>query len=76
LHAGARSFVGATFGAFDIEDATLDAGDEHPLRLDDARFAREVNAENTILEDNVLATLARFETGDEDATGEIGWYRR
>ena len=67
-----KEFVGATFGAFDIEEATLDAGDEHPIRLDHATFAHGVNAEDTVFEHNVLATWARFKTGDEEATGEIG----
>jgi hypothetical protein len=67
-----KESVGATFGAFDIKEATLDAGDEHPIRLDHARFARGVNAENAVFEHNVLATRARFETGDGETTGEIG----
>jgi len=67
-----KEFVGATFGAFDIEEATLDAGDEHPIRLDHARFARGVNAENAVFEHNLLAARARFDTGDREGTQEIG----
>jgi uncharacterized protein YjbI with pentapeptide repeats len=67
-----KEFVGATFGAFDIEEATLDGGEEHPIRLDHARFARGVNAENAVFEQTVLATWARFEAGDGETTDEIG----
>ena len=67
-----KEFVGATFGAFDIKEATLDAGDEHPIRLDHARFARGVNANKAVFKHNVLATRARFEAGDGKTTGEIG----
>ena len=67
-----KEFVGATFGAFDIEEATLDAGDEHPIRLDHARFARGVNANKAVFKHNVLATRTRFEAGDGKTTGEIG----
>jgi hypothetical protein len=67
-----KEFVGATFGPFDIEEATLDAGDEHPIRLDHARFACGVNAEGAIFEHSVLAARARFGTSNVEATGEIG----
>jgi len=67
-----KEFVGATFGAFDIAEATLDAGDEYPIRLDHASFARGVNAENAVFEHSLLAVGARFETGDRESTGEIG----
>ena len=67
-----KEFVGATFGAFDIKEATLDAGDEHPIRLGHARFARGANAVDAVFEHSVLAALARFEAGDREATSEIG----
>lgn len=66
-----KEFVGATFGAFDIAESTLDAGDEHPIRLDHATFARGVNAEKAIFEHSIFARGTRFETGDGELTGEI-----
>ncbi|SNR43106.1 pentapeptide repeat-containing protein [Halorubrum vacuolatum] len=68
-----KEFVGATFGAFDIENETLDAGDEHPIRLDHATFAHGLNAENAVFEHDVLARQARFETGEEEVIAELGW---
>jgi Uncharacterized low-complexity proteins len=67
-----KEFVGATFGAFDIAGATLDAGDEHPIRLDHARFTAGVRAFDAVFEHEFLTNRARFETGDGNGSGEIG----
>jgi hypothetical protein len=42
--------------------------DEHPIRLDHASSSVERTRKNAVFEHNVLATRARFETDDEEAT--------
>jgi len=52
-----KEFVGATFGAFDIEGETLDTGDDHPIRFDHAEFTRGVNAEDAMFKHPVGGVL-------------------
>ena len=68
-----KEFVGATFGAFDIGEVTLDAGDNNPIRLDHAAFTAEVRAEGTVFEHGISAQSAKFETSGQYIPDELGF---
>jgi uncharacterized protein YjbI with pentapeptide repeats len=67
-----KQFVGATFNRFDISGATLDAGDEYPIRLDHAAFTRGVLADKAVIKHDLYVQGSRFETGYESTSDEIG----
>jgi uncharacterized protein YjbI with pentapeptide repeats len=67
-----KQFIGATFGPFDIEAATLDAGDDHQIRFDHATFTAGIRAEQAKIKHSLVAQGVRFDTGNEAVSGEIG----
>ena len=60
-----KEFVGATFGPVNIFGATLDAGDDHPIRLDHATFTAWIRADHAVFKHGLSAQAARFETSDQ-----------
>ena len=63
-----KEFVGATFGPFDIREATLDAGDDHPIRLDHATFTAGIRADAAVFRQGLFAQAASFGTSSLDVS--------
>jgi uncharacterized protein YjbI with pentapeptide repeats len=66
-----KEFIGATFGPFDIKNATLDAGDNHPIRFNHVTFTAGIRAERAVFEHGIFATAASFETSHQDISNEV-----
>ena len=65
-----KEFVGATFGPFDIEGATLDADDDHPIRLDHATFTAGIRADGAVFGQGLFAQAVFFEPSNRGISGE------
>jgi len=66
-----KEFVGATFGPLNIEKATLDSDDDHPIRLNHATFTAGIRADRAVFEHGIFATATNFNTSHQHISDKI-----